>query len=185
MNSGGVRPDRRRPLRFYPKLIPTIAKEIVSELTSGGHIEVADESVDDAREDFASIMREYQQREGSLTESAEAMLIRRDWPRSKLAEAKQIVASQRRLPMGDDALDYVIEQMLEFMLISNHIEEVYAPDNVLRKRIVLILRKFGKLDDEVEQEVRARLKHLEEGTADWEIQYKRVKETIRRNKGMI
>ncbi len=172
-------------MRFYPKLIPTIAKEIVADLTSKGHIEVAADSLADAREDFASIMREYQTQEESLTESAKAMLIRRDWPRSKLAEAKQIVAAQRRLPMGDDGLDYVIEQMLEFLLISNNIEEVYAPDNILRRRIVLIMRRYQKIDDEVEQEVRARLKHLEEGTSDWEIQYKRVKETIRRNKGLI
>jgi hypothetical protein len=172
-------------VRFYPKLIPAIAKDIVADLTSNGHIEVEAENMDDAREDFASIMREYQQQEEALTESAKAMLIRRDWPRSKLAEAKQIVAAQRRLPMGDDGIDYVIEQMLEFLLISNNIEEVYAPDNILRRRIVLIMRKYQGLDDEVEKEVRARLKHLEEGTSDWEIQYKRVRETIRRNKGMI
>ena len=62
---------------------------------------------------------------------------------------------------------------------------VLSPDNVMRKRIVTILRKHMKIDEEVDREVRARLKHLQEGTRDWEIQYKRVVEQVRRNKGLI
>ena len=73
----------------------------------------------------------------------------------------------------------------EGMLMSNHIEEVYADDHVMRKRIVGILRRYGDIDHEVDREVRARLRNVEEGTADWEIQYKRIAEQVRRNKGLI
>jgi len=178
-------PDEEDAVKFYPKLIDRIAKEIVQTLTQRGDIEVEPDAMDDARQDFAAIMREYEAQERAISDEAKTMLIRRDWPRSKLAEARRILAAQRKVPLGDDGIDYVINQMLELMMMSGHIEEVYAPDNVLRKRIVTIIRKYAKMDEEVDQEVRARLKHLEEGTADWEIQYKRVQEQVRRIKGLL
>jgi hypothetical protein len=172
-------------VKFYSKLIPAIAKEIVSVLMDNGDIEVEPESVEDAREDFAAIIREYQTQEQALTDDARTLLIKRDWPRTKLGEARNIIATQRKLPIGDDGLDYVINQMLEFMLMSSHIEEVFAEDHVMRKRIVTVLRKHMNMDEEVDREVRARLKHLQEGTADWEIQYQKMLEQVRRNKGLI
>jgi uncharacterized protein len=172
-------------LRIYPKKIPVLAREIVDALMKNGDIEVEPEKVESAREDFASIMREYQRQEDNINEDAKVLLARRNWPSTKYSEARRIIAEQRRFPMGDDALDYVINQMLEFMLITNSIEEVYAGDHVMRKRIVTILRAHLKADEDVDEEARRRLKHLQEGTADWDIQYKRVCDQIRRNKGLI
>ena len=172
-------------MKFYSRLIPAIAKEIVQTLVDSQDIEVNPESIEDAREDFAAIMREYQAQEQALSDEARTLLIRRDWPRTKLAEARRLVSSQRKLPIGDEGVDYVINQMLEFMLMSGNIEEVFAEDHVMRRRIVTILRKHSNLDEEVDREVRARLKHLQEGTSDWEIQYQRLVEQIRRNKGLI
>ena len=172
-------------MKFYSRLIPAIAKEIVQTLVDSQDIEVDPESIEDAREDFAAIMREYQAQEQALSDEARTLLIRRDWPRAKLAEARQLVSSQRKLPIGDEGVDYVINQMLEFMLMSGNIEEVFAEDHVMRRRIVTILRKHSNLDEEVDRDVRARLKHLQEGTSDWEIQYQRLVEQIRRNKGLI
>ncbi len=172
-------------MRYYSKLIPIIARDIVQALMDNEDIEVEPDAVADAREDFASIMREYQRQDDAVVDEAKTMLIRRDWPSSKFAEARRIAAARRKFHLGDDGVDYVINQMLEFMLMSNNIEEVFSPDNVMRKRIVTILRKHMKIDEEVDREVRARLKHLQEGTRDWEIQYKRVVEQVRRNKGLI
>lgn len=172
-------------MRFYPKLIPKLAKEIVQDLVKKGHIEVEAELVEEAREDLVAIMREYQAQVDGITAEAKTILIRRDWPRSKMSEAKRMIAAQRKLPFGDDGLDYVINQMLEFMLISNNVEEVYAGDHLMRKCIITIFRKYTKMDEEVDKEARARLRHIEEGTSDWEIQYPRTVEQIRRIKGLI
>ncbi len=172
-------------MRIYPKLIPAMARDIVQVLTKDGDIEVLPESMDAAREDFASIIRQYQVQEENITGDAKTLLIRRNWPRSKLAEAKRIVAAQRRFPVGDDGVDFIINQMLEFMFMTSNIEEVYAQDHTMRKKIVTVLRKYFKIDEEVDKEVRSKLKHLQEGTSDWEIQYKRVLEQVRRRKGLL
>ncbi len=172
-------------MKFYSKLIPAIARDIAQVLMDNKDIEVEPDLVEEAREDFASIMREFKRQDDALVDEAKTLLIRRDWPYSKFSMARRMVAAQRKFPLGDDGVDYVINQMLEFMLISKNIEEVFSPDNVLRKRIVTILRKHMDIDEEVDREVRARLKHLQEGTSDWEIQYKQVLEQVRRNKGLI
>jgi len=172
-------------VKFYSKLIPAIAKEIVQVLMDNGDIEVEPDSIEDAREDFASIIREYQAQEQALSDDARTMLIRRDWPRTKLGEARQLIAAQRKLPIGDDGLDYVINQMLEFMLMSANIAEVYAEDRIMRKRIADIIRRRLKVHDELDVEVRKRLRNLQEGTRDWEIAYRKTMEEVRRAKGLV
>jgi hypothetical protein len=40
------------------------------------------------------------------------------------------------------------------------------------------------IDDELDAEVRQRIKNLEEGTATWEMEYSRVMEQIRQKHGL-
>ena len=75
--------------------------------------------------------------------------------------------------------------MIEFMLISRNIEEVFSPDTALRKKIYVIMKKHLDVDEDVDREARSRLKHLQEGTANWEIEYQKTVEQIRRAKGLI
>ncbi|MBN2496784.1 MAG: DUF507 family protein [Deltaproteobacteria bacterium] len=172
-------------MKIYSKLLPKLGRDIVRELLDAGDIEIEPENVPAAEEDFAAIVGEYLRQDAELNESAKDLLARRGWNASKFGEARRVMAETRRFPIGDDGVDYVIEQMLEFMMISSRIEEVFAPDHAMRKRIVGVLRRYMQIDDEVDTEVRKRLKHLQEGTRDWEIQYQRTAEQVRRNKGLI
>jgi hypothetical protein len=79
----------------------------------------------------------------------------------------------------------VIGQMLEFLLISRNIEEVFSDDPPLRRKIFVIMKKHLDIDEEVDREVRSRIKHLQEGTPAWDIEYQKVLEQIRRAKGLI
>jgi hypothetical protein len=47
-----------------------------------------------------------------------------------------------------------------------------------------ILKRHMAVDDEIDQEVRGHLKHMSEGTRTWEIEYARIKEEIKRRKGV-
>jgi hypothetical protein len=46
------------------------------------------------------------------------------------------------------------------------------------------LRKQFAAEEQLEQEVRGRLKHVQEGTQMWEIEYRRMMEDIKRRKGL-
>jgi hypothetical protein len=172
-------------MKIYAKLVPAVARDIVKALLDAGDIEVEEQNLEAAREDFAAVINEYLRKEKALSEATKDILASRDWSSAKYGEAKRLAAGSRGIPLGDDAVDYVINQMLEYMLISPNIDEVYAEDHVMRKRIVTVIRKYLKINDEVDAEVRSRLKHLQEGTRDWEVAYKKTLEQIQRAKGLI
>ena len=67
---------------------------------------------------------------------------------------------------------------------SRHIDDVFADDAILRRKIKDICKKHMAVDEEMEREVRGQLKHVEEGTRTWEVEYTRIMEDIRRRKGL-
>jgi hypothetical protein len=75
--------------------------------------------------------------------------------------------------------------MIEFLLISRNVEEVYAEDHALRKKVFQIFKKHLDVDDEIDREARARLKHLQEGTSAWDVEYQKTVELLRRSRGLI
>ncbi len=148
-------------------------------------IEVEEKSIISARTDFEAIMNEYIRAERELSDMAKDIMASRGWSSSKFQEAKKIAANSRDLPLGEDALDFIINQMIEYMFISPHFDEVYSEDHVIRKRMVNILRRYLKMNQDVDDEVRNRLKHLQEGTRDWDIAYAKTLEEVKRAKGLI
>lgn len=172
-------------MRLYPKLVPAIAGEIVNALVAAGDIEVEEQNLEAARLDFQAVFDEYLRKEKELSEVTRDVLAARDWSSANYGQAKRIAASSRGVPLGDEALDYVINQLLEYMLVSPNLEEVYAEDHVMRRRMVDIIRRYLKVNEEVDQDVRRRLKHLQEGTRDWEVAYRKTLEEIQRAKGLI
>ena len=67
---------------------------------------------------------------------------------------------------------------------SRHIEEVFADDTVMRRKIKDICKKHMSVDEAIDQEVRDRIKNLEEGTNAWDIEYNKVLEQIKQKHGV-
>jgi hypothetical protein len=65
------------------------------------------------------------------------------------------------------------------------VEEVYTEDHTLRKKVFQIFKKHLDVDDEIDREARARLKHLQEGTSAWDVEYQKTVELLRRSRGLI
>jgi hypothetical protein len=172
-------------MRLYPKVIPTIAREVVQTLMQDGDIEVEPMRIADAEMDMAAIMREYLASEERVNQATKEALERRGYDQSKFAQVKREMADVRGFKMGDEGIEYVIGQMMEFLLISRNVEEVYAEDPVLRRKITLVFRKHLDIDDELDKEARSRLKHLSEGTQAWDIEYGKVMDQLRRARGLI
>ena len=64
--------------------------------------------------------------------------------------------------------------MIESFMQSQHIAEIFVDDAVLRKRMSDVLKKHMQVDEELDEEVRRRIKNLEEGTSTWEVEYGKV-----------
>lgn len=171
-------------MRLYPKAIPTISREIVAALMVDKDIEVETLRIADAEQDLSKIMRDHLAVEEQVNQATKDALARRGYDYSKFNQVKREMADVRGFKMGDEGIELLIDNILAAMLSSRNIEEVFADDPTMRKKIIKIMRKHLDVDDEIDREARNRLKHLEEGTVAWEIEYKKMVEQIRRARGM-
>jgi uncharacterized protein len=169
-------------MRLYPGKVDTIAAEIIAKLSSDGDIEVSDGK--EAQLDAASVLKEYIRVEKELTERAKDILEIRGLPYAHLGRTKRQLAEQKDFGLGEEGITWICNQMLEAFMQSRHIEEVFADDVTLRRKIKDIARKHMTVDDAIDQEVRDRIKNLEEGTAAWEIEYSKVLDQIKLKHGV-
>ena len=172
-------------MKLYPKIIPAIARDTIASLMQDGDIEVETMRVADAEMDMAAILKEYLAAEERVNQATREALERRGYDYSKFNQVKREMADVRGFKMGDEGIEYVINQMIEFLLISRNVEEVFAADNVLRQKIFAVMKKHLDVDEEIDREARARLKHLQEGTSAFDIEYNKTVEQIRRARGLI
>lgn len=169
-------------MKLYKGRIPEIAEEIVGTLSSESDIEVAEKEIAEVRLDIEAVLNEYTRTDRELTEKAKDLLAIRKLDYSYLHKLKSALAEERGFGINEDAIPYVIKQLLEVFMHSVHVEEVYSDDSVIRKKLTQILRSYLGEDSVVDQEVRRRMKNLQEGTMTWEIEYQRVMEEIKRNR---
>jgi hypothetical protein len=164
-------------MKLYSGRIPAIAGELLRKLKDDGDIEVND--LHEAQLDIEAVLKEYLRLDRELTEQAKDLMERRRLPYEQFGKLKRELSEKRDFVIGEEAIGYITNQILEAFMHSRFIDEVFADDVDLRKKVGLILRKHMQVDADIDQEVRRRIKNLQEGTAMWEIEYQRVMENIR------
>jgi len=159
-----------------------VGTEIVKSLVDAGDIEVTDRT--EAEMDVQAVLKEYLRVDREITEKAKDLLQKRNLPYEQFGKIKRTLAGEKAFGLGEDGLEWMTTQMIESFMQSPHIEEIYVDDSILRKRMSDILKKHMQVDEELDEEVRRRIKNLEEGTSTWEIEYGKVLEQIKRNRGL-
>ena len=82
-------------------------------------------------------------------------------------------------------LDYLLDQVVAMLMHSSHVEEVYAEDVVLRRRMAPHLQEaHGRSTPSSTPRCARSIKHVKEGTSQWDIEYARVLETVKRRRGL-
>ena len=172
-------------MRLYPKVIPIISREAVQRLMQDGDIEVETLRIADAEMDLSAIMREYLASEERVNQATREALERRGYDHSKFNQVKREMADREDGIILELRSLYAINQMIEFLLISRNVEEVFSPDNVLRQKLFQIMKKHLDVDDEIDREARSRLKQLQDGKYFHIVEYNKTVEQIRRARGLI
>jgi uncharacterized protein len=162
--------------------VPQIAAQILQSLIQ--HKDVETENPNEVQVDIEAVLNQYVRDEQEITEKARDTIAKRGLPSSQLARVKQQLAEQRQLKIGEEAVDYLVDQLIEFLMHSHNVDEIYAPDHRLRRLIREPLRQVGEAEGALRDEVRAQMKHVKEGTAVWEVEYQRILEDVRRRKGL-
>ena len=112
------------------------------------------------------------------------MLQKKNLPYEQFGKIKRTLAGEKAFGLGEDGLEWMTTQMLESFMQSPHIAEIFVDDTVMRKRMADVLKKHMQVDDELDEEVRRRIKNLQEGTSTWEVEYGKVLDQIKRNRGL-
>lgn len=169
-------------MRLFSSKVPVIAAEIVRKLVAEEDLEA--ESPSEVEKDVEAVLNEYLRLEREVTTKTKELMDGRKLPPTEFGRVKKSVAEQKGLKLGEDVIDFLLDQLVESFLYSNNVDEVFGADVDLRRKMAPILKKHMAVDDELDREVRGRLKHLEEGTPAWEIEYSKTLDVVKRSKGM-
>ncbi len=169
-------------MRLYSGKISVIAEDVVKVLVADGDIEVENEA--EVRLDIESVLKEHLRRDREVTDEAKTRMEQRGLGYSQLGKMKSQVAKEKNTPGQDDALPFLLEQILEILFHSPNVIEVFAEDMDMRKKLAPVLRKHMDVETGLDEEVRSKIKNLEEGTANFEVEYSKVMEQIKRKRGL-
>ena len=169
-------------MRLYTAKVPTIAAELVRALLDAGEIETT--APGEVELDVAAVLKEYIRVDRELTDRAKDLMEQRKLPYDQFGKIKRALAEEKEFGLGDEAVTWICTQLLETFMHSANVAEIYADDAALRRKMKDVLRKHLAVDEEIDAEVRQRIKNLEEGTATWEIEYSRVMDQIKQKHGI-
>ena len=166
-------------MRLLKERIPSVAKGIVDVLLEKELIDVASDSRSEVELDVESVLKEYRRRDHEITEKARDLVATRGLDYSQTFKIKSKLAQEHGFGLNDDAVGYLADQIVEILLQSNHVDEIFGEDTDLRGAISPILKKELHVDSDLDKQVKARIKNLQEGTNDYEVEYKKTMEQIR------
>lgn len=169
-------------MRIPKSRVPQLAADMLAQLLE--HNDIETETPAEVELDLQSVLNQYIRDEQEITEKARELMTRRGLPSGQLNQIKRQLAEQRKLKLGEEAIDYLVDQLIEFLMHSHNVAEIYAPDHRLRRILREPLRQLQNAEGNVDALVRDRMKHVQEGTALWEVEYQRILEDVRRRKGL-
>lgn len=169
-------------MRLYSAKIPIIARDIISELVADEDIEVNNR--EEAELDIQAVLKEYLRMDREITERTKDLLESRKLPHGQFGKIKRAVAEEKGFGLGEEGIIWICNQVLETFMQSRFIEEIFATDPDMRKKMRVILRRHMLVDEELDAEVRRRIQNLQEGTANWDVEYSKVMEQIKQKRGL-
>ncbi|MBM4388953.1 MAG: DUF507 family protein [Deltaproteobacteria bacterium] len=169
-------------MKLYSGKVAAISSEIVEVLTESNAIEVLPDEIQEVELDIASVLKEYIRLDKEITDRAKDLMAQKKLDYNQLSKIKFQLAEERAMGVGESVIEYLTSQIIEVLLHSRHVEEVYAEDHELSRQMSGVLKKHMSIEEELDLEVRKRIKNLQEGTSAYEIQYKKLLDELRKNK---
>jgi hypothetical protein len=169
-------------MRLYSGKVATIATEVVRSLLATKDVET--ENPKDVEADVASVLTQYLSDEREVNDRAKDVLERTGKSQADYSRVRQLVAEEKGIKVGDEALDYLLDQVVAMLMHSSSVDEVYVEDVELRRKMAPIFKKHMAVDSLVDAEVRAQLRHVRDGSREWEVEYARVLDQVKRRKGL-
>jgi hypothetical protein len=169
-------------MRLFSGRITPIATEVVRVLTSANDIET--EAPKEVVADVESVLKQYLATEKDVNEQTKDLLERTGRGMSEFSRVRNQMADQAGIKVGDEMLDYLLDQVVQIFHHSHNVDEIYAQDVELRRKMAQVFKKHMGEDSALDAEVRGQLKHLNEESRTWDVEYARVLEQVKRKRGL-
>ena len=169
-------------MKLFSGKIDIIAAETTRTLIDGNDIET--ESPEEVELDIAAVLKEYIRTDRDLTEKAKDLCEKKGLPYSSFPKIKRQMAERKGFVLGDEATDYIMNQIIGAFMHSQFVEEIFSEDNELKVKMRTVLRRHTEIENDMDKEARNKIKNLQEGTSDWEIEYKRAMENVKHRRGL-
>jgi len=172
-------------MRIYRGKIKPIAEDVVKLLTEEGDIEVEQDQVPEVILDVEAIIREYLRMEEQISSEARDLIQKKGMSYTEFGKLKRMLAEEKGFETGDKAMIWIANQIIEAFMYNNRVEEVFTEDYHLRRKIAKVFSDHLGIEEQVDREVRDRIKNIEEGTPEWDIEYQKLYRQIARRKGLL
>ncbi len=169
-------------MRLYSTKVSPISSEVVRVLVASGDIEAG--APREVEADVEAVLSNYLATEREVNERTKDLLERTGRGQTEFNRIREQVASQKGIKVGDEMLDFLLDQVVEIFHHSANVDEIFCEDVELRRKMAPVFKKHMAVEDAVDAEVRAQIKHVKEGTRTWDIEYARVMEQVKRKKGL-
>ena len=171
-------------MKLYRGKITVIAQELVQRLIDEGDVEVDPTMKAEAEMDIQSIMLSYLKQERRLGDVVRDFIALNQIDYDRRGEIRREKAKERNHPTGDRVMPYLAGQFNQMIMNSPNFDEVYSLDTVIRAKIFEVLRKHNVNENELREEARNKLKHLDENSMEYQILYRDAIAEVRRKRGL-
>jgi hypothetical protein len=172
-------------MKLYRAKIRVIAKAVVDRLVADGDVEIRPENREEAEKDLAAIMDEYLRRDTEMRDRIRDEMAALNVPYSEFGRTRKRLADEMGHPLGDDVERFLCRQFIENMMISPNIDEVYGEDRAIYKKVMEVLKSHDVNEDEIRAEAVSRMKNVQEGTVEYEVQLQEQMKQAKKRRGLI
>jgi len=172
-------------VKLYRSKIPQIATDCFELLITDGDVEVEAALRSEAEADLVAIMEEYRRRDYQFREAVKDRMENRSIPYNEYGRTRSRMADELAHPVGDDVERFLCRQFVECLMISRFVEEVYAEDSVIYKKLIDVLRAHNVDERAIREEAAEKIKNIREGTVEWEIALQKAVRDVKKRQGLI
>ena len=172
-------------MKLYKVKIPTIAKSVIETLCNEGAIEVELENRAESEKDLVAIMEEYIRRDAEMREAVKEHMSQANVPYDQFGKVRTQFSERWGLPSGDEVQRFLARQFIENFMISRFVDEVYAEDKELYKRVREIVEGHDVDERALRQEAADQIRNISEGTVDYEIALSKAMRDVKKRHGLL
>jgi len=171
-------------MKLYRAKIPVIAEQTLRILVDEDDILIDAEHRAEAVKDLVAIMEEYLNRDNDFRTAIKDHMADHNIPYDQYGKVRSKLAEELNHAVGDDVERYLTRQIIENLLISPNVDEVFSEDKELHKKIIGVFREHHVDEGDIRTEAMEKIKNVAEGTVEYEIALQHAMREVRKRRGL-